>query len=164
MQYGPGSARTLASRLIGMEVEVRQYANHLEVYYKGRLVERMDRVHGAGEAGIDYRHVIGSLVRKPGAFARYRYREHVPHRDLPPGLRCTSGVEGRACRRGVRTHPSPGRHDHGVGGGPGAEAAAGCGLALRLRGGAGVGGPGSAARVGITGTGGPSTGHLGGVR
>ena len=27
--------------------------------------------------GIDYRHVIGSLVRKPGAFARYRYREHM---------------------------------------------------------------------------------------
>ena len=65
------------SRLIGMEVEVRQYADHLEVCYKGRLVERMDRVHGAGQAGIDYRHVIGSLVRKPGAFARYRYREHM---------------------------------------------------------------------------------------
>ena len=68
---------TVPSRLIGMEVEVRQYADHLEVYYKGRLVERMDRVHGAGQAGIDYRHVIGSLVRKPGAFARYRYREHM---------------------------------------------------------------------------------------
>jgi hypothetical protein len=25
----------------------------------------------------DYRHVIASLVRKPGAFARYRYREHL---------------------------------------------------------------------------------------
>ena len=60
-----------------MEVEVRQYADHLEVYYKGRPVERMDRVHGAGQAGIDYRHVIGSLVRKPGAFARYRYREQM---------------------------------------------------------------------------------------
>ncbi len=44
---------------------------------------------------------------------------YVPHRDLPPGLRCTSGVEGRACRRGVRTHPSPGRHHDGVGCGPG---------------------------------------------
>ena len=62
---------TVPSRLIGMEVDVRQYADHLEVYYKGSPVERMDRVHGAGEAGIDYRHVIGSLVRKPGAFARY---------------------------------------------------------------------------------------------
>ena len=39
---------TVPSRLIGMEVEIRQYADHLEAYYKGRLVERMDRVHGAG--------------------------------------------------------------------------------------------------------------------
>ena len=68
---------TVPSRLIGMEVDVRQYADHLEVYYKGSPVERMDRVHGAGEAGIDYRHVIDSLVRKPGAFARYRYREQM---------------------------------------------------------------------------------------
>ena len=30
---------------------------------------------------IDYRHVIHSLVRKPGAFARYRWRE-----DLFPGV------------------------------------------------------------------------------
>ena len=87
---------TVPSRLIGMEVEVRQYANHLEVYYKGRLVERMDRVHGAGEAGIDYRHVIGSLVRKPGAFARYRYREHMMLLYLSRGLfeyrsRCLDG-------------------------------------------------------------------------
>ena len=32
-------------------------------------------MHGTGEAQIDYRHIIGSLVRKPGAFARYRFRE-----------------------------------------------------------------------------------------
>ena len=42
---------TVPSRLIGMEVEVRQYADHLEVCYKGRLVERMDRVHGAARPG-----------------------------------------------------------------------------------------------------------------
>ena len=35
----------------------------------------MERVHGTGEAQIDYHHIIGSLVRKPGAFARYRFRE-----------------------------------------------------------------------------------------
>ena len=33
MEYGPGANRTytVPSRLIGMEVEVRQYADHLEV-------------------------------------------------------------------------------------------------------------------------------------
>ena len=35
----------------------------------------MERLRGSGNARIDYRHLIFSLVRKPGAFARYRYRE-----------------------------------------------------------------------------------------
>jgi hypothetical protein len=68
---------TVPSRLIGMEVEVRQYADTVEVYYKGQLVERMERIRGSGQARIDYRHIIHSLVRKPGAFARYRFREHL---------------------------------------------------------------------------------------
>jgi len=37
---------TVSARLKGLEVEVRQYADHLEVYYKGQLVEEMERVHG----------------------------------------------------------------------------------------------------------------------
>ena len=32
---------------------------------------------GGAEHRIDYRHIIGSLVRKPGAFARYRFREEL---------------------------------------------------------------------------------------
>ena len=47
------------------------------MYYKGHLVERMERVRGDGESNVNYRHVIGSLVRKPGAFARYRFREQL---------------------------------------------------------------------------------------
>ena len=47
------------------------------MHYKGHLVERMARVQGDGEAHVNYRHVIGSLVRKPGAFARYRFREQL---------------------------------------------------------------------------------------
>ena len=39
--------------------------------------KRMERVRGEGEANVNYRHVIGSLVRKPGAFARYRFREQL---------------------------------------------------------------------------------------
>ena len=53
------------------------YTEHLEVYYKGHLVERMERVRGEREARVDYRHVISSLVRKPGAFPRYRFREQM---------------------------------------------------------------------------------------
>ena len=68
---------SVPSRLIGMVVDFRLYADHIEVYYKDHLVESMERIHGAGEARIDYRHITGSLVRKPGAFARYRFREQM---------------------------------------------------------------------------------------
>ena len=68
---------SVPSRLIGVVVDVRLYSDQIEVYYKDHLVERMERLHGTGEARIDYRHIIGSLVRKPGAFARYRFREQM---------------------------------------------------------------------------------------
>ena len=66
---------SVASRLIGEWVEVRLYAERIEVYYAGDRVAEMERLRGQGHAAIDYRHLIGSLIRKPGAFARYRYRE-----------------------------------------------------------------------------------------
>ena len=68
---------SVPSRLIGVMVDVRLYTDHVEVYYKGHLVESMERIRGRGKARIDYRHIIGSLVRKPGAFARYRFREQM---------------------------------------------------------------------------------------
>ena len=68
---------SVPSRLIGVEVDVRVYTDEVEVYYKGHLVESMERVRGKGKALIDYRHIISSLVRKPGAFARYRFREQL---------------------------------------------------------------------------------------
>lgn len=37
----------------------------------------MPRLRGGEDHRIDYRHVIWSLVRKPGAFARYRFREEL---------------------------------------------------------------------------------------
>ena len=72
-----GRTYSVPSRLIGKEVQIRLYADWVAVYYKDHLVERMERVHGEGEANVNYRHVIGSLVRKPGAFARYRFREQL---------------------------------------------------------------------------------------
>ena len=70
-----GKVYSLPSRLIGHRVQVRLHANHLEVYYRGVQVARPERVRGAGLEGIDYRHVVHSLIRKPGAFRRYVYRE-----------------------------------------------------------------------------------------
>ena len=70
-----GKVYSLPSRLIGHRVRVRVHANHLEVRYRGALVARPERVRGEGLEGIDYRHVVHSLIRKPGAFRRYVYRE-----------------------------------------------------------------------------------------
>jgi hypothetical protein len=66
---------SVSSRLIGEVVDLRLYAETIEVWHGERLVATMERQRGRGSVTIDYRHVIWSLVRKPGAFARYRYRE-----------------------------------------------------------------------------------------
>lgn len=63
------------SRLIRETVEVRLYAEHLEVWYGQRQVEKIPRLLGSSKHRIQYRHIIDWLVRKPGAFENYRYRE-----------------------------------------------------------------------------------------
>lgn len=66
---------SLPSRLIGEEVPVRVYERTIEVRFKGKIQLVCDRLIGEGKACIDYRHIIWSLVKKPGAFVRYRHRE-----------------------------------------------------------------------------------------
>jgi ribosomal protein S21 len=66
---------SVSSRLIGETVDLRLYAESIEVWHGERLAATMERQRGRGNVAVDYRHVIWSLVRKPGAFARYRYRE-----------------------------------------------------------------------------------------
>jgi len=63
------------SRLIGESVEVRLYVEHLEVWYAQKCVETIPRLRGEGKHRIQYRHIIDWLVRKPGAFENYRYRQ-----------------------------------------------------------------------------------------
>jgi hypothetical protein len=72
---------SVPARLMGHTVEARVHADHVEVRYRGHLIQTMPRLRGEDEHRVDYRHVIGWLVRKPGAFARYRYRE-----DLFPAV------------------------------------------------------------------------------
>ena len=69
-----GNTYSVASRLIGERVEARVYAERVEVWYAQRLVEALPRLRGRGKHRVAYRHVIDWLVRKPGAFADYRYR------------------------------------------------------------------------------------------
>ena len=66
---------SVPSRLIGHLVEARLHPDVVEIRYNDRVVETMPRLRGEKEHRIDYRHVSRSLARKPGAFARYRFRE-----------------------------------------------------------------------------------------
>lgn len=75
------STYSVPSQFIGEKVRVRMFERQLEVYYADRLQLSIERVSGRDGHRINYRHIIWSLVQKPGAFARYRYRE-----DLFPSL------------------------------------------------------------------------------
>ena len=68
---------SVPSRLIGERVEVRVYMEEIEVWYAQQLVERQPRLRGRDKQRINYRHIIDWLVRKPGAFAKYRYRQEL---------------------------------------------------------------------------------------
>jgi hypothetical protein len=68
---------SVPSRLIGSTLLVRVHSETLEVYRATTHLLNMPRLLGTGQHRIDYRHVIWSLVRKPGAFAHYRYRDEL---------------------------------------------------------------------------------------
>jgi transposase len=63
------------SRLIDEIVEVRLYAEYLELWYGQRLIEKIPRLKGENKHYIQYRHIIDCLVRKPGAFENYCYKQ-----------------------------------------------------------------------------------------
>ena len=90
---------SVPSRLIGHIVEARVYADVVEVRLPGveKPVATMTRLRGEAKHRIDYRHVIWSLVHKPGAFAQYRYRE-----DLFPSLVFRRAFDALRSRRGDR--------------------------------------------------------------
>jgi hypothetical protein len=95
---------SVPSRLIGTSVLVRLKAETLEGYIGSTVVFTIPRLVGQKQHRIDYHHVIWSLVRKPGAFAAYRYRD-----DLFPTTafrlaydRLTSSGVERADRNYVR--------------------------------------------------------------
>jgi hypothetical protein len=88
---------SVPSRLIDCAVEVRQHPDVVEVFYRRKLTATMPRIRGEQLFRIDYRHVIWSLVRKPGAFARYRYRE-----ELFPSLTFRRAYDALVDARGER--------------------------------------------------------------
>jgi len=70
-------AYSVPSRLIGQTLRVRLYEERIEAFFDDKQELSCERLVGRNQHRIEYRHVIWSLVRKPGAFARYVYREEM---------------------------------------------------------------------------------------
>jgi Mu transposase, C-terminal domain len=66
---------SVPTSLIGRMVNVYVYEWHLEVCYGRQLVVTLPRLIGEASQHINYRHVLDSLLRKPGGFRDYRYRD-----------------------------------------------------------------------------------------
>lgn len=92
-----GRIYSVPSRLQGHEVEVRVHPDEIEVRYNDQTTAVMPRLRGSQMHRIDYRHIIWSLVRKPGAFARYKFRE-----ELFPTLAFRRAYDEIHTRRGDR--------------------------------------------------------------
>ena len=70
-------AYSVPSRLIGEVLTVRVFEDRIEARFGAAMQLACERLIGRNQRRIEYRHVIWSLVRKPGAFARYVYREEM---------------------------------------------------------------------------------------
>jgi transposase InsO family protein len=68
---------SVPARLIGTEVKVEVYEQELKIYSGRELLLKLPRHCGDRGVRLDYRHIVDHLLRKPGAFERYRYREEL---------------------------------------------------------------------------------------
>ncbi|MCG6659914.1 IS21 family transposase [Halomonas campisalis] len=75
---------SVPSRLIGERLRVHLYDDRLVLHHAQQVLLTLPRLHATPESGrlraIDYRHVIGWLVRKPRALAGLTFRD-----ELLPG-------------------------------------------------------------------------------
>jgi transcriptional regulator with XRE-family HTH domain len=68
---------SVPARLIGQTLLARVRAEQIDLYLGMTPLLQVPRLRGTSQHRIDYRHIIDSLVRKPGAFAQYRYRDEL---------------------------------------------------------------------------------------
>ncbi|MEM9777193.1 MAG: IS21 family transposase [Chloroflexota bacterium] len=66
---------SVPTSLIGRRITVRIGIWHIELYYDNQFIERIPKLIGQNSFQVNYRHIIGTLLRKPGGFRNYRYRE-----------------------------------------------------------------------------------------
>lgn len=67
-----GIPYSVPSRLISYSLKAEVYPDKIKLFYGKRQIQEMPRVSKGFD--INYRHIIDSLIRKPGAFHHYKYR------------------------------------------------------------------------------------------
>ncbi len=73
--YIKGVSYSVPSRLVGSTVKIHLYDDRLECFSGGSYIQTLSRKRkGKNVRSIDYRHLIGNLVRKPGAFINYVFK------------------------------------------------------------------------------------------
>ncbi len=65
---------SVPSRLIHYTLKAYIYPEEIILFYGNKQLQSMPRNYGEPLDGINYRHLIDALVRKPSAFANYRYQ------------------------------------------------------------------------------------------
>lgn len=75
-----GIPYSVPSRLIHYALKAHVYLDEIELYYGQKCLQKMPKKSKGN--GIDYRHIIDSLVRKPGAFLNYQYRDSLFPRTI----------------------------------------------------------------------------------
>jgi hypothetical protein len=70
---------SVPSRLIGYKLRAYIYQGEIKLMYGASVIQTMPQIKSTTgvEASINYRHIIKSLLRKPGAFKNYVYRDHL---------------------------------------------------------------------------------------
>jgi hypothetical protein len=66
---------SVPTTLIGHTVTVYVDEWSVAVYYQRELIDTLPRLRGQQKHQVNYRHIIDTLLRKPGGFRDYRYRE-----------------------------------------------------------------------------------------
>jgi hypothetical protein len=87
---------SVPSRLIGRVLKALIYPEVVRVFLDSTLVQEMPRL-APGARKINYRHVVAHLLRKPGAFKNYQYRD-----DLFPSVAFRQAYDALAEKRPER--------------------------------------------------------------
>jgi hypothetical protein len=73
---------SVPSGLIGKLVTARILEWQIEIWYANQRVDTFPRLIGLKRHQVNYRHVVDTLLRKPGGFRDYRYRDDLFPRSV----------------------------------------------------------------------------------